>query len=153
MNFTLRHAIAANLVLLSISVPVAAGPLEDGNAGYKRGDYATAMEILRPLADQGDGMAEAIVGLMYLNNFGVPLDYVTAYMWFSLAAAHGNSLGALLLKQMTPKMTPGEIAEAQKRAREWTPNMQPLNTATNAEVTAPHGKGAGSWPATNTTSQ
>jgi hypothetical protein len=74
MNFTLRHAIAAILVLLSIAVPVAAGPLEDGNAAYKRGDYKTAMRILRPLADQGDGMAEAIVGLMYKNNFGVPLD-------------------------------------------------------------------------------
>jgi uncharacterized protein len=81
MTFTLRHAITAILVLLSIAAPVAAGPLEDGNAAYSRGDYKTAMRILRPLADQGDGMAEAIVGLMYKNNFGVPLDYVTAYMW------------------------------------------------------------------------
>jgi hypothetical protein len=85
-------------------------------------------------------------------------------MWFSLGAAHGNSLGAFLLTQITPKMTQGEVAEAQKRVREWTPNMQPLNTATNAEtwssdtemnkkpytqqwtisdgrMTAPHGKG------------
>jgi hypothetical protein len=43
MNFTLRHAIAAILVLLSIAAPVAAGPLEDGNAAYKRGDYKTAI--------------------------------------------------------------------------------------------------------------
>lgn len=164
MNFRLKHIIAASLVLLSIAAPVTAGPLEDGNAAYKRGDYAKAMRILRPLADQGDGMAEVIVGNMYYYNFGVPLDYVTAYMWFSLGAAHGNSLGAFLLKQITSKMTQGEIAEAQKRAHEWTPNMQPLNTATNAEtwscdikmngkthiqqwtisngrMTAPHGKG------------
>jgi hypothetical protein len=127
-------ALAASLVLANISAPVTAGPLEDGNAAYKRGDYAKAMQILRPLADQGDGMAEVIVGNMYYNNFGVPLDYVTAYMWFSLGATHGNSLGAFLLNQMTPKMTQGEIAEAQKLAREWTPNMRPRNTATNAET-------------------
>jgi hypothetical protein len=162
----MRHlrAIAAILVLLSIAAPVAAGPLEDGNAAYTRGDYKTAMRILRPLADQGEGMAETIVGLMYENNFGVPLDYVTAYMWFSLGAAHGNSLGGFLLTQITRKMTQGEVAEAQKRVREWTPNLQPLNTAINAEtwscdtetnkkpytqqwtisngrMTAPHGKG------------
>jgi hypothetical protein len=163
MNLTLRQAIAPILLLLSIAAPVAAGPLEDGNAAYKRGDYATAMRILRPLADQGDGMAEATVGLMYQHNFGVPLDFVTAYMWFSLGAAHGDSLAAFLLKRMTLKMTQQEIAEAQKRVRDWSPNMQqPMNTAATAEtwscdlkdkpytqqwtisngrMTAPHGKG------------
>jgi uncharacterized protein len=125
MKFTLKRAIAAILLLLSIAAPVAAGPLEDGNAAYKRGDYATAMRILRPLADQGDGMAETIVGNMYYYNHGVPLDWMSAYMWFSLAAAHGNSLGAFLLKQMTRKMTQREIAEAQKRVREWKPTNQP----------------------------
>jgi hypothetical protein len=163
MNFTLRHSIAAILVLVSIAAPVVAGPLEDGNAAYKRGDYKTAMRILRPLADQGDGRAEVIVGNMYKLNFGVPLDYVTAYMWYSLAAAHGDTAGAFLLTQMTREMTQEEVAEAQKRAREW-PNIQPLDTATTAEtwscdtelnkkpyiqqwtiangrVTAPHGKG------------
>jgi hypothetical protein len=36
-----KHAVAAILLLLSIAAPVAvvAGPLEDGNAVYKRGDY------------------------------------------------------------------------------------------------------------------
>jgi hypothetical protein len=163
-NFTLRHTVALILLLLSIAAPVAAGPLEDGNAAYERRDYATAMRILRPLADQGDGMAECIVGLMYQNNFGVPLDYVTAYMWFSLGAAHGNSLAAFSLTQMTPKMTQREIAEAEKRFREWTPTMQPTKAAaiaetwscdlkinekpytqqwtiSNGRMTAPHGKG------------
>jgi hypothetical protein len=133
MNFTLR-AIAPILLPLSIAAPVAAGPLEEGNAAYKRGDYATAMRILHPLADQGNGMAEGIVGLMYQNNFGVPRDYVTAFMWFSLGAANGNSLAAFLLKQISPKMTEEEIAEAQKRVREWTPNMQPVNTIAIAET-------------------
>jgi TPR repeat protein len=76
------------------------------------------MQILRPLADQGDGMAEIIVGNMYKLNFGVPLDYVTAYMWYSLAASHGNSLGAFLLTRMTPPNDTGrDRRSAETRTR------------------------------------
>lgn len=132
MKSTLRHAVAAIILVLSFGAPVAAGPLEDGNAAYKRGDYATAMRILRPLAEQGDGMAATIVGLMYYYNFGVPLDYVTAYMWFSLGAAHGNSLGALLLKTVTARMTQREMAQAQKLVREWNPAMRDQNKSPSA---------------------
>ena len=120
----LKHAFAAILLLSSVA-PVAAVPLEDGNAAYKRGDYATAMRILRPLADQGDGMAEIIVGNMYRYNFGVPLDFVSAYMWYSLAAAHGNSLGTVLLQDITRRMTQKEIAAARTRASELKPTKQP----------------------------
>jgi TPR repeat protein len=125
MNFTAKRVIATFLLLLSLAAAAPAGPLEDGNAAYKRGDYATAMRILRPLADQGNGMAETIVGSMYYFNHGVPLDWVSAYMWFSLATANGNSLGASFLKQMTLTMTQREIAEAQQRAREWKPTQPP----------------------------
>jgi hypothetical protein len=128
------RAIAITVLALGVAGPVAAGPLEDGNAAYKRRDYATAMRILRPLADQGDSKAAVTVGLMYQHNFGVPLDYVTAYMWFSLGAAHSDTFAAFLLNQMIPKMTQQEIAEAEKRVREWTPNMQPTNTAAIAET-------------------
>ena len=116
----LKSIIATIILLLSIAGPVLAGPLEDGNAAYKRGDHATAMRILRPLAEQGDGMAETIVGNMYYNNFvDVPLDWVSAYMWYSLAAAHGNNLGAFMLTHMIPKMTQKEITEGERRFRKW----------------------------------
>jgi|SRR5450631_4412449 TPR repeat protein len=83
--------VALSIILaLNFVAPVSAGPLEDGNAAYSRHDYATAMRILRPLAESGDGMAETIVGMMYFNNFGVPLDYATAHMWFSRSASHAT---------------------------------------------------------------
>jgi TPR repeat protein len=62
---------------------------------------------------------------MYYFNHGVPLDWVSAYMWFSLAAANGNSLGASFLKQMTGTMTQREISEAQHRVRDWKPTQRP----------------------------
>jgi TPR repeat protein len=125
MNFTVKRVSAAAFLLLSLAATAGAGPLEDGNAAYKRGDYTTAMRILRPLADQGGGMAETIVGSMYYFNHGVPLDRISAYMWFSLATANGDSLGASFLKQMTLTMTPAEIAEGQRRVREWKPTQRP----------------------------
>ena len=38
--------------------PAAAGPLEDAVAAARKGDYATALRLLRPLADQGDAVAQ-----------------------------------------------------------------------------------------------
>lgn len=41
-----------------------AGPLEDAHAAYRRDDYATAMSLWSPLADQGDTVAQRNLGLM-----------------------------------------------------------------------------------------
>jgi TPR repeat protein len=49
---------------------VNAGPLEDGVAAYRRSDFATALRLLRPLADQGDAVAQARLGLMYEGRQG-----------------------------------------------------------------------------------
>jgi TPR repeat protein len=122
MNLTLKHAVASILLMLSLAAPLVAGPLEDGYSAYTRGDFATAVRIMRPLADQGHVTAQTVVGLMYYFNYGG--DYVSAYMWFSLAAAQGNAFAEMFLRDTADKMTPGQIAEAQKLAREWKPNTQ-----------------------------
>jgi TPR repeat protein len=122
MKFACNHAIAAILLMLSLAAPLAAGPLEDGYTAYTRGDFATAMRLMRPLADQGNITAQTVVGLMYYFNHGG--DYVNAYMWFNLAAAQGNAFAEMFLRDTADKMTPEQIAEAQKLAREWKPNAQ-----------------------------
>jgi TPR repeat protein len=66
-----------------------AGPYEDGLAAYQRGDYATALGLLRPLADQGDAKAQTELGAMYANGQGVPKDYAEAMKWVRLAAEQG----------------------------------------------------------------
>ena len=40
MNLTLKHAIAAILLMLALAVPLTAGPLEDGYTPYTSGDFA-----------------------------------------------------------------------------------------------------------------
>ena len=121
MNLTLRHAAATILLILSLAAPLVAEPIEDGYSAYTRGDFATAMRIMRPLADQGNVTAQTVVGLMHYFNYG---DYVSAYMWFNLAAAQGNAFAEMFLRDTADKMTPAQIAEAQKLTREWTPITQ-----------------------------
>ena len=121
MKLAFKHTIATILLMLSLAAPLVAGPLEDGYSAYTRGDFATAMRIMRPLADQGHVTAQTVVGLMYYFNYGG--DYVSAHMWFNLAAAQGNAFAEMFLKDTADKMTPAQIAEAQKLAREWRPNM------------------------------
>jgi hypothetical protein len=58
---------------------------------------------------------------MYVIGHGVPQDNVIAHMWFNLAAAGGSKNGAWALATLSEKMTPGQIVEAQKLAREWKP--------------------------------
>jgi hypothetical protein len=58
---------------------------------------------------------------MYANGHGVPQDYVTAHMWFSLSAAQDDGDAAKNRDVIAQRMTPAQIAEAQKLAREWTP--------------------------------
>ena len=122
MKLKLKHAVAA--MVLSFANPVVAGPLEDANAAIKRRDYATAVRLIRPLAEQGNANAQYDLGTFYDNGLGVPLDKVRAYMWFSLSAAQGREGAAAFRDLIARRMTPAQIAEAQTLAREWKPNTQ-----------------------------
>jgi TPR repeat protein len=62
---------------------------------------------------------------MYDQGRGVPQDYVESHMWYHLAASRASSdhqkRFADARDQVARKMTPEQIAEAQRRAREWKP--------------------------------
>ena len=124
MNLTLKHVVVAIILILGFAAPAAAGPLEDADAAFKRRDYATAVRLIRPLAEQGDANAQYNLGVLYDNGLGVPQDKVRAYMWFALSAAQGKDGAAAFRDLIARRMTPAQIAEAQKLAQEWKPNMQ-----------------------------
>jgi TPR repeat protein len=56
---------------------------------------------------------------MYMNGQGVPQDLVQAHMWFNLAAAGGYADAQKSRDSVAAKMTPAQIAEAQRLASEW----------------------------------
>lgn len=124
MNLTFKHVAAAIILVLGFAASAAAGPLEDADAALKRRDYATAVRLNRPLAEQGNANAQYNLGTFYDNGLGVPQDKVRAYMWFSLSAAQGREGAAALRDLIARRMTSAQIAEAQKLAREWKSNTQ-----------------------------
>ncbi len=89
-------------------------------------DYAKAMKWYRKAAEQGVAKAQHYLGVMYDNGDGVPQDYAKAHMWFNLAASRfprGYARDKAVKKRdiVAKRMTPAQISEAQKLAREWKP--------------------------------
>ena len=64
----LRATLTASLMLVAIAGAAVAGPLEDFAAAYTRGDYVTALRIIRPLADQGNADAQSDLRLILFGN-------------------------------------------------------------------------------------
>ena len=86
-------------------------------------DYAAAVKWYRLAADQGDAYAQYNLGVMYANGRGVPQDYVQAHKWYNLGAVAGDKDAIKNRDNVAGKMTPAQIAEAQKLAREWKPTI------------------------------
>ncbi len=110
---------------LGLTAPAWAG-FDEGFAAYQRGDYATALREWRPLAKQGVADAQHNLGLMYDYGQGVPQDYVQAHMWFNLAAfsfppGADRDKAVKYRDFVATMMTPAQISEAKKLAREWRP--------------------------------
>src|SRR5215813_10904316 len=119
-------ALAHALVILQLFAAIAAaGPIEDADAAIKKRDYATAVRLLRPLAEQGNPDAQYTLGVFYDNGLGVPQDRIRSYMWFELSASQGREGAAAFRDLIARRMTHEQIAEAQKLAHEWRPTMQP----------------------------
>jgi len=85
----LKCAIAAILLVSAFAAPVAAGTFEDAVDAHARGDYAKALRLIRPLANDGDASAQFNLGLMYTIGQGVQEDNAAAALWFRKAAEQG----------------------------------------------------------------
>jgi TPR repeat protein len=90
-------------------------------------DFAEGARWYRLAAEQGDAQAQYNLGLAYARGEGVTQNVVDAYMWFNLAAAHfpandPRRIAAVKNRDaVANEMTSEQLAEAQKRAREWKP--------------------------------
>ena len=69
------------------------------------------------------------LGHMYNEGSGVPQDYVSAHMWFNLAAARGNEKARDDRNNLAKRMTPDQIAKAQRMAREFEYSVAVQNVA------------------------
>jgi len=87
-------------------------------------DYGQAEQWFEKAAAQGEAYAQLNLGGLHETGQGVQQDYVHSYMWYRLAAQGEPRYGQYInekLEGLQREMTPTQIAEAQKLAREWTP--------------------------------
>ena len=86
-------------------------------------DDAEAVVWYRRAAEQGHVSAQHNLGVMYSNGEGVPQDNVEAHMWSNLAASRSTGeereMAVTLRDAVAARMTPADLSEAQRRAREW----------------------------------
>jgi TPR repeat protein len=78
-------------------------------------------------AKQGELAPRYNIASLYEKGWGVPQDIVLAHMWYNLAAAIEGRYGGFATMHrdtLADRMTPAQIAEAQKLAREWKPKPE-----------------------------
>ena len=92
-------------------------------------DYAEAAKWYHEAAEQGLVTAMLSLGIMYYNGRGVPQDLVSAWAWFDRAASRSprgrdRNKAVKAREGVATEMTPAQIAEAQRLAREWKPKRE-----------------------------
>ena len=96
------------------------GRMYDDGLGVPQ-DYAEALSWYKKAAALGNVFAYYNLGLMYSKGDGVAQDVVLAHMWWTLAISQGDETATGGRDRLASEMTPAQIAEAQKLAREWRP--------------------------------
>ncbi len=95
-----RSLLLAVAFVASTGSTALAQDFDKGVAAYNSGDYVTALQEWRPLAEQGYADAQYNLGLMYDNGLGVPQDDKEAVKWYRKAADQGDSDAQTNLGQM-----------------------------------------------------
>jgi TPR repeat protein len=83
--------LGALLMAAALGSATAAPTLRQGVTALAHQDYARAVAILSPLAQNGDPAAQAYLGYLYAMGRGVPQDYTQAAIWYRRAADQGHS--------------------------------------------------------------
>jgi len=116
MKFVMKTLWAAMFLVSGFALTGVAGPLEDADAAFERGDHEVALQSYRLLADQGEALAQIRLGGIYADGRGVTRDYSEAVKWFRRAANQGNARAQFNIGTMYEhgQGVPQDYAEALK---------------------------------------
>ncbi len=98
MQNELEHILVIRLsklffcLLLLFSSSIYATSYEEGKQAYLSQDYERALEILKPLAEEGNSQAQITLGLMYDYGHGVEKNSSESIKWYRMAAEQGVPL-------------------------------------------------------------
>ena len=94
----------------------------EGGAGRIEQSDEAMVTIAEHLNDYANGSIDALyaLGVAYsTGSHGCSVDMIEAHKWFNIAASKGHEEAAWCRADVSDEMTAREIAEAQRRAREW----------------------------------
>lgn len=103
------------------------GLMYDTGFGVPEDQVAAASWYVKA-ANQGQTLAQIKLGDAYEDGEGVPQDYAEAHKWYNIAAPamesrkptnQGLNAAQLFRDNIAKKMTPNQIEEAQRLARDW----------------------------------
>jgi hypothetical protein len=130
------------IILALLATPAWGQSLDDGARALASGRFGEAVRHLGPLAQQGNPDAQYLVGTMYANGDGLPLDVPRAERLFRAAAAQGHPRAREqieFLRALRPPAAaaasapPAAAPAATPAAGDGTWRVQ-LGTVANAEV-------------------
>jgi TPR repeat protein len=82
-------------------------------------DSSEAVHWYRRAAEQGDPIAQYVLGVMYQTGDGVPQDYVQAYAWLDLAARQDLEQARRSRDAAAAAMNGAQLTEARRLSNEW----------------------------------
>ncbi|MGR9052076.1 MAG: hypothetical protein ACU84J_05455 [Gammaproteobacteria bacterium] len=140
--------LGSKMTYLSPRRPIKASAVECEIRGgeyvaFDRANYATALRIWLPKAQEGDPEAQVYTGEIYEKGLGVAPDYQTAAGWYRKAAAQGSSraqinLGYLYEKGMGVEKNMSVAMEWYRKAsgleQKEIPYSATLKTSTESEL-------------------
>ncbi|MBF0125105.1 MAG: sel1 repeat family protein [Magnetococcales bacterium] len=87
-------------------------------------DYRAAIKWFRLAAEQGHDDAQANLGWLYAKGDCVPRDDIQAYMWCQLSAEQGNQNAIKVRDIICERLSPEQVALAEKLAQNWKPAIR-----------------------------
>lgn len=94
----------------------------EGGAGRIEQDDEALVTIKEYMREYENGSLDALydLGVVFsTGSHGCCADMIEAHKWFNIAASKGHEEAAWCRADVSDEMTAREIAEAQRRAREW----------------------------------
>ena len=88
------------ILFVFLGTKMSAQEIDKGYEAYNDGDYATALNEWKPIAEQGYAFAQYNLGIMYEYGNGVAKDYAEAVKWYRLSAEQGYAISQYSLGLM-----------------------------------------------------
>lgn len=97
MGQLFKNGVLVCVLLLVFIGQSIADSLADAQRAYYAKNYAKAVKLYVPLANNGDVVAQYSLGVMYENGEGVPQDLKEAAQWYQMAAEQGNAKAQIII--------------------------------------------------------